>query len=334
MNTRQLRHFLAVLDNGSLIAAAETVHLSLPALSRSIRALEDNLGVPLFDRTDRRLQPTAYAHAYAPRARRMVLDEKEAIRTLDLMRTGELGTVSMGMGSSLAEPVLRPMLAELLRTAPGVRLRSLIETSDRLLDALLAERLDFFVGDIRVAQGHPELAIEPVHRSTFGWYARTGHPLAGRQGIDSRTLRQYPLIATGYVEPSLLLSLGRDYALPSPVLDHFSLITDDLGTVREIVASSDAIVPATDISMFAAARSGAVTALDVAPPLALDMTLGIVRQGQRTLAPATEKAFGLVRSLFATAAAEIAAVRRVTPRPARGRGQAASAADLRPQAGD
>ncbi|CAG9183098.1 HTH-type transcriptional regulator CynR [Cupriavidus laharis] len=326
MNTRQLRHFLAVLDSGSLIAAAETVHLSLPALSRSIRALEDGLGVPLFDRTDRRLQPTAYAYAYAPRARRMVLDEKEAIRTLDLMRTGDLGMVSMGMGSSLAEPVLRPMLAELLRTSPGVRLRSLIETSDRLLDALVAERLDFFVGDIRVAQGHPELAIEPLHRSTFGWYARTGHPLASQQGIDSKTLRQYPLIATGYVEPSLLQSLGQNYALSSPVLDHFSLITDDLGTVREIVASSDSIVPATDISMLAAMRSGAVMALDVMPPLELDMTLGIVRQSQRTLAPATEKAYGLVRSLFAAAAADISALRRAAAGPARGRSRSGAAA--------
>jgi DNA-binding transcriptional LysR family regulator len=318
MNTRQLRHFLAVLDSGSLIAAAETVHLSLPALSRSIRALEDSLGVPLFDRTDRRLQPTAYAHAYAPRARRMVLDEKEAIRTLDLMRTGDLGTVSMGMGSSLAEPVLRPMLAELLRTSPGVRLRSLIETSDRLLEALLAERLDFFVGDIRVAQGHPELTVEPVHRSTFGWYARTGHPLAGQPAIDSKTLLRYPLIATGYVEPSMLMKLGQRYDLLAPVLDQFSLIADDLVTVREIVASSDSIAPTTDISMLGAVRSGVVMALDVTPPLELDLTLGIVRPSQRTLAPATEKAFGLVRSLLATAAAEIAAMRANAGRKARG----------------
>jgi DNA-binding transcriptional LysR family regulator len=66
MNTRQLRHFLALLDTGSLAAAAESVHLSQPALSRSIRALEDMLGVPLFDRNDRRLRPTTYAIAYAP----------------------------------------------------------------------------------------------------------------------------------------------------------------------------------------------------------------------------------------------------------------------------
>ena len=50
MNTRQLRHFLAVMDLGTLSAAAEAVHLSQPALSRSLRALEDELRAPLFDR--------------------------------------------------------------------------------------------------------------------------------------------------------------------------------------------------------------------------------------------------------------------------------------------
>ena len=105
MNTRQLRHFLAVLDLGSLSAAAEVVHLSLPALSRSLRSLEDELRVPLFDRQDRRLRPTPYALLYAERARRIVFDEKEGARSLALMHAGELGSLHFGMGSSIEDMV-------------------------------------------------------------------------------------------------------------------------------------------------------------------------------------------------------------------------------------
>ena len=79
------------MDLGSLSAAAEAVHLSQPALSRSLRALEDELRVPLFDRQDRRLRPTPYAQDYVERARRIVFDEKEGARSLALMRAGELG---------------------------------------------------------------------------------------------------------------------------------------------------------------------------------------------------------------------------------------------------
>ena len=102
VNTRQLKHFLAVMDLGSLSAAAEAVHLSQPALSRSLRALEDELRVPLFDRQDRRLRPTPYAKDYVERARRIVFDEKEGARSLTLMRAGKLGPIPFGMGSSLA----------------------------------------------------------------------------------------------------------------------------------------------------------------------------------------------------------------------------------------
>ncbi|GAA7767119.1 MULTISPECIES: LysR family transcriptional regulator [Cupriavidus] len=309
MNTRQLRHFLALLDTGSLAAAAESVHLSQPALSRSIRALEDMLGVPLFDRNDRRLRPTTYAIAYAPRARSMLSDEKEGLRTLGLMQSGDLGTFSVGMGSSLATPILRPMLAELLRTSPGLRLRSLIDTSERLLDALHAERIDFFVGDTRVAKLHDGLAIESIFPCTFGWYARRGHPLANNENVSAAQIREYPLIAPGYFEPSLGQRLAQLYELPAPVQDQFALISDDIGTVLEIVASTDAVVPLTDLAAISALKSQLIVELAVRPALELDLTLGIVRHGNRTMAPATMMAFEIIRQRFAMAASEIATIK-------------------------
>src|SRR6516165_1446782 len=130
MNTRQLRHFLAVMDLGTLSAAAEVVHLSLPALSRSLRSLEDELRVPLFDRQDRRLRPTPYALVYAERARRIVFDEKEGARSLALMHAGELGPLSFGMGSSIAATLLGPMVLQLLAGASGLRVSTLVQSSD------------------------------------------------------------------------------------------------------------------------------------------------------------------------------------------------------------
>jgi DNA-binding transcriptional LysR family regulator len=311
MNTRQLRHFLALLDAGSLAAASDAVHLSQSAVSRSIRALEDSLGVPLFDRNDRRLRPTAYGVAYAPRARRMLSDEREGLRTLGLMQTGDLGTFSTGMGSSLAAPILRPMLAELLRTSPGLRLRSIIDTSERLLDALLAERIDFFVGDIHAAELRDDLTVEPIYPCTFGWYARRGHPLANGGGVDADHLREYPMLAPGYFEPSLARRLAQLYGLPTPVPEQFALISDDVGTVLEIVASTDAVVPLTDLAALPALKSQTIVELAVSPGLEMDLTLGIVRHSDHTLAPATLRAFEIIRERFSMAATEIASIKGV-----------------------
>jgi DNA-binding transcriptional LysR family regulator len=308
VNTRQLRHFLAVLDLGSLSAAAEAVHLSQPALSRSLSALEDELRAPLFDRTGRRLRPTPYAQAYAKRARRIVFDANEGTRELELMRGGELGRLSFAMGSSLAAWLLGPMLLKLTQEAPALKLS--IKTSDTMIDALIGETLDFFVGDVSVAALVPDLAAEPVFPCTFGWFARQDHPLASKRRIGIGELEKYSLIGTGHLEESLLRRFAHLYSLQPPVLDHFRVIADDVAAVRNVIVESNAVVPATDLSMIDALRAGEVIALDVDPPLDdLKMTLGIVRRQGRTLVPAAERAFEIIRVRFAEATREIARLR-------------------------
>ena len=305
MNTRQLRHFLAVLDLGSLSAAAEVVHLSLPALSRSLRSLEDELRVPLFDRGDRRLRPTPYAMVYAERARRIVFDEKEGARSLALMHAGELGSLHFGMGSSIARTLMGPMLLQLRSESPGLRLTTTVQSTDALLAALRREELDFFIGDVRSVVHDNEMRAEPVYRSNLGWFARRGHPLDGRAKVTIEALKAYPLIGAGYANEALFEQMAERYGLLLPLQDHFSVNTNDASTVLTLLTSSEAIAPATDVSVVTALRDGTLTRLDVDPPLNMQLTLGIVERAGRTRVPAVERAFQIVRAHFASVARAI-----------------------------
>jgi DNA-binding transcriptional LysR family regulator len=318
MNTRQLRHFLAVMELGSLAAASEAVHLSPPALSRSLRALEDELRVPLFDRQDRRLRPTHYALAYAERARRIVFDEREGARVLALMHAGQAGSLAFGMGSSIALTLLAPMLQQLLAAAPGLRVRTLVQSTDLLADALRREALDFFVGDVRVAAHEPDLVAEPLHRCGFAWYARRGHPLAGRPSLAFADVARFPLILSGYADDTVLRRLAELYGLTLPLDEHFAASSNDVATVLALVAGGDAVVPSTDVAVVSALRRRSVVALDVVPMLDLELTLGIVERAGRTRVPAATRAFELVRTFFAAVAAE-GAHRESRPRVSRTR---------------
>ncbi|MDM0112354.1 LysR family transcriptional regulator [Variovorax sp. J22R133] len=305
MNIRQLRHFLAVIDLGSLAAAAEAVHLSQPALSRSLRALEDVLRVPLFDRQDRRLRPTPYALAYVERARRMVFDDNEGARSLALMRDGELGSLAFGMGSSIAKFLLAPLMLEMLGRAPGLRMSAMVQSTDVLHAALLKEQLDFFIGDVRIAQRDPDMVVEAIYPCTFGWFARAGHPLATKRKVTMAQLSAYPLISAGYADESVERKIADLYGLGIPISKHFSLSTSDLGTVHALLASSDAVTPSTGIAVLDPLKSGVVVPLDVTPSLDLDLTLGIIHRAGRTLAPASTRAFEFIRKSFENAAAEL-----------------------------
>jgi DNA-binding transcriptional LysR family regulator len=313
MNTRQLKHFLAVIDLRSLNAAAQDVHLSPAALSRSVRALETELRVVLFDRADRRLRPTPYALAYVDRARRIVFDEKEGARSLALMRTGELGPLAFGMGSSIAFGLMSQLMLKLHSESPGLELRATVETSDALFAGLSDERLDFFIGDVRVAFNDPRMTVEAVHACTFGWYARRGHPLAKRRQLSIDDVVRFPLIGTGYAHESHARRLAQLYGLNQPLT--YSLNTNDVVSVHALVTSSDAVLPTTDIAMLSQLSAGTVVRLDVSPPLDLDLLLGIVRRTGRTMVPAAERAFEMVRAHFADVAKRIAreVVHRASP---------------------
>ena len=87
---RQLRHFVALAEHQHFARAAAAVHLSQPALSRSIRALEEQLARPLFDRIGRRSELTPFGQEMAERARQLVADADELLGAAG-QRPGESG---------------------------------------------------------------------------------------------------------------------------------------------------------------------------------------------------------------------------------------------------
>jgi DNA-binding transcriptional LysR family regulator len=242
---------------------------------------------------------------YAERARRMVFDEKEGARSLTLMRAGEFGSLHFGMGSSIARALMGPMLLQLLSEAPGLRLSTVVHSTDALLTALRREELDFFIGDVRSVAHDDQMQAEPVYRCNFGWFARRGHPLEGRRKVGIAALKVHPLIGSGYADESLFERMADLYGLSLPLQNHFSVNTNDVSTMLTLLASSDAIVPSTDVSVSTALRDGSLVRLDVDPPLDIQLTLGIVERAGRTRVPAVERAFAIVRAHFASVAREV-----------------------------
>jgi hypothetical protein len=119
-------------------------------------------------------------------------------------------------------------------------------------------------------------------------------------------------VLSGYADQAVLTRLAQLYGLAQPLENHFAVDTTDLATVRAMMTDSDALVPGTDISRVVEVAAGQMVVLDVDPPLDLALTLGIIRRAGRTLVPAADRAFAIVRRFFADAAAQIAQQHRRT----------------------
>ena len=146
LDSRRLRHFLAVYDMKSIGQAAEKLYLTQPALSKSLRQLEDDLKVKLFDRTPLGVVATVFGDTLAQHARVIRSEMRHAETELSNLRGAVKGHVTVGVGPSLATSLM-PLATGMLRKAkPGIRFTIIEGLVDTILPALRRGELDLAVG--------------------------------------------------------------------------------------------------------------------------------------------------------------------------------------------
>ena len=115
IQSRRIVHFLAVAEHLNFTAAATQLNISQPALSRSIKQLEERLGVPLLDRLPSGVVLTRYGEILARRARLMQLDAEHTLSEIDALKTGSGGKLRVGAGPLWATVYLPAAVAALQR---------------------------------------------------------------------------------------------------------------------------------------------------------------------------------------------------------------------------
>lgn len=193
MELRVLRYFLAICNEGTMSRAAASLHMTQPALSRQIAALERELGCELLERRSRSVIPTEQGLYLKRRAEEIVgLADQTAS---DLARTDELvaGTISIGAGESDSMRVVAERIKSFRDQYPNVRFRM---HSGNATD--VAERLERGVDDFGVFLSYPDVdrfAHLRLHvTDAWGVLMRADDPLAGRELISPADLATAPVI--------------------------------------------------------------------------------------------------------------------------------------------
>jgi len=225
--------FLAVLDAGSLMGAARALNAQQPTLSRHIAALEAQLGVALFERTGRGVQPTAAARELAEAARRMADGAERMSQQLVRRASSTQGTVRVSASQVAAVTLLPPLLAELHQQEPGLQVE-LVATN--AVSNLLRREADIALRMVRPAQSGlvarklGEVAVVACAHDSY--LARRGKPqsvadLAGHTliGMDRDTG-----ILQGFAAAGMPLTRA-----------HFALRTDDQTAYAALVMAGAGI---------------------------------------------------------------------------------------------
>jgi DNA-binding transcriptional LysR family regulator len=261
MDLRRLQHLVALADTGHFGRAAERVHLSQPAFSRSIRAAEAELGMQLFDRGSTEATCTTAGRFVVERARRLLTENNRFARDLHLYRNHEIGELSVGLGQFTASQLLPTLLADLREHYPRVRVRVLVQSPSYFVAPLHREELDFFVGDARFAHRDDTLEVKEIGTIPGGFYVRRGHPLLARKPLRVADLAAHGL-ATGklpaLVQKGLMHLMGLREGDELPV----AVECDDVLSLKAIALATDMVMIGTPALVAPELAGGTLVGLD------------------------------------------------------------------------
>ena len=291
MNWNDLQTFLTVAQAKSFSRAADTLHLTQPAISKRIQRLEADFGVSLFDRVGKQIHLTAAGNLLRPRAEALMSDLRDTQRLLHNLKQEVSGVLALATSHHVGLHRLSPVLRAFTASYPQVRLDMRFEDSEAAHELVRTARSEMAIVTLD-PHGADDLEYLPVWDDPLCFVISEQHALAPKAATATR-ISMAELTQQGVILPGLATYTGRI------VVELFgsqgltltpSMSTNYLETIGMLVAAGLgwSVLPASMVG------EGLLTLSTDAP--ALHRTLGCVTHPQRTLSNAAAAFRGVLES--------------------------------------
>src|SRR5262245_23282190 len=279
--------------------AAAALQISQPTLSRSIAALEKDIGVQIFERSRRDIAATPAGSDVLRMADELIARAEAMSSKLQLVRTGRGGRVRVATGSFIADIAVNTAAIDMVKTHPGFQLELLEREWTAALALLMTDRVDFAVLDVVTLRGIPTLRVEALGKLDAVYVCRAGHPLLRKPSLQAADVRAFPLVFANV--PSHLVDALVDIdpgMTVDPVTGNLmpSIAVASCHQMYKMVEASDAISIAHLSQVKDRISQGRMAVLDLPwrqkPP---GGDFGIAYKRERTLPPSARTFIGLIR---------------------------------------
>ncbi|MDC7789235.1 LysR family transcriptional regulator [Rhodoplanes sp. TEM] len=208
MEFRTLRAFVEVVRQGGFSPAAKVVFATQSTVSKAVRQLEQEIGLPLLDRLGHRVAPTAAGEIVYRRAVRLLAERDDLGAELAELRGLRRGTLRLGLPPIGSSVLFAPLVAAYRQRHPEIEIRLVEHGSERLEELLEAGEIDFAGLLTPIA---PAFAQQPVRSEPVMALLAPDHPLAGRPAVRLGDLRDTPFILfeSGFALNRIILDACR-----------------------------------------------------------------------------------------------------------------------------
>lgn len=242
LDFRQLRNFVALVEYGSFNRAAEAVCLSQSAFSRSIQALEQSVGHPLFDRQSKLPTLTLHGQTLLPYARRFQALNVELSSQMREAEEALTGEVMFGCGPAPSARLIPAAVGAFHRSMLQAKVRFQVDNWFALHQALTSRHYPFVVADSWQAELDPQLRVQPLSPQRCFFICHVDHPLANEGPVSVQTMLRYPFAAP-YLPPGVrkvlaTLSEQQDFS-PAIQCDHIYALLSTLAHTHAVSFASE-----------------------------------------------------------------------------------------------
>ncbi|TKC81689.1 LysR family transcriptional regulator [Trinickia terrae] len=287
---RQLRVFIEVARQESFSRAGDEIGLTQSAVSRCVRELESEIGLKLIDRTTREVQLTDVGANLIASVSRLLTDLDEALREIREIGEQRRGRVVVAASPTVACRVMPPVIAACGKRFPYITLGLRDDVQADVMRKVKSGEADF--GVIIGPHGAEDLVSETVMTDSFCFVARADHPLAAQASVSWSALDGQRLVMLDQASGSrpLIDAVLAEQHVSAPIVQELGFTATVFGLVEAGVGVS--VLP------WLALPAPADTSL-VARPLVprAERTVDLVRRRDRSLSPAAEAVWGLIRQL-------------------------------------
>jgi DNA-binding transcriptional LysR family regulator len=288
----KLRHLLLLValdEDCKLSTAAARLNLSQPAASKMLGEIETLVGVPLFNRLARGVEPTEYGEVLVRRSRTILTELDLADAEIAALRDGEGGIVSIGTVTAPAVDILVDALQDLRRHAAQIRVAVEVDTSQALMQRLHASALDFIIARIPADLPASHFDYIEIAEEDCRILVRTGHPLLKHPVLGPADLagQEWALQPLGSPLRHAVEQLLRRHGVPAP---RNVVTTGSVLMSLALAARTDTLVPVSMpvAELFTNPEQFAI--LPLAEKLVVS-AYGLIKLRDRALSPAARLCF-------------------------------------------
>jgi LysR family transcriptional regulator, regulator of abg operon len=241
MKLNQLRDLVAVVEHGSLRAAARHLGTAQPTITRSLSELERELGAPLFERRSRGMVATTLGQAFVKRAVAILNDVRRARDEFEQLRGNAIGSMTIGLSIAAHLQLLPKVLQTFRRRFPKVRLHIIEGFYPTLEIGLQDGSVDFYVGPDPGLALPPVLDKEVLLSGRRAVLCRANHPLAKASSLKALASAEWITTSITPKAENEIGDLFKRHGLPEPTL---ALQSQSALTLLTCLASSDLLAMA------------------------------------------------------------------------------------------